>query len=141
MKAVVNGKIILKDRIVENQVLLFSNVIEGIVSADQIPVDAEVIDAQGGYVAPGLIDLHIHGYLGEDASDGNTEGLVKMSKGIVENGVTAWCPTTMTVSKAEIEAAFDAVRKVKNSGEYYGSRILGVNSEGPFINESKKGAL
>lgn len=46
----------------------------------------------------------------------------------------------MTVSKAEIETAFDAVRTVKNSGEYYGSRILGVNSEGPFINPSKKGA-
>ena len=44
MKAVVNGKIILKDRIVENQVLLFSNVFEGIVSADQIPENAEVID-------------------------------------------------------------------------------------------------
>ena len=46
----------------------------------------------------------------------------------------------MTVSKAEIETAFDTVRTLKNSKEYYGSRILGVNSEGPFINAKKKGA-
>jgi N-acetylglucosamine-6-phosphate deacetylase len=46
----------------------------------------------------------------------------------------------MAYFQKEIETAFDAVREVKNSGEYYGSRILGVNSEGPFINPSKKGA-
>jgi N-acetylglucosamine-6-phosphate deacetylase len=84
--------------------------------------------------------MHIHGYLGADASDGDEEGIRKMAAGIIKNGVTAWCPTTMTVSKKEIETAFDTVRAVKNSGEYYGARILGVNSEGPFINPSKKGA-
>ena len=47
---------------------------------------------------------------------------------------------TMAEMPREIEAAFDTVRKIKNSGEYYGSRILGVNSEGPFINAAKKGA-
>ena len=54
MKAVINGKILLKDRMVEDMVLLMSDVFEGIVSADMIPADAEVIDAEGGYVAPGL---------------------------------------------------------------------------------------
>ena len=74
MKAIINGKIILKDRIVENNALLYSDVIEGIVPADKLPEGVEVIDAKGGYVAPGLIDLHIHGYLGEDASDGSFNG-------------------------------------------------------------------
>ena len=84
--------------------------------------------------------MHIHGYLGADVSDGDADGIRKMAEGIAKNGVTAWCPTTMTVSKAEIEAAFDAVREVKNSDGIYGARILGVNSEGPFINAKKKGA-
>ena len=48
MKAITNGKIILKDRIIDGFALLYSDVIEGIVAADQIPADAEVIDANGG---------------------------------------------------------------------------------------------
>ena len=140
MKCIVNGKLILADKTVEGKAVVFDERIVDIIDADKVDASYEIIDAKGNYVAPGLVDIHIHGYLGEDVSDGTAEGIVTMAKGIAENGVTSWCPTTMTVSKAEIEKAFDAVRSVKNSGEYYGARILGVNSEGPFINPSKKGA-
>lgn len=141
MKCIINGRIILKDKVMDDYVIVFNDKIEKIVPQKEINfADYEVIDAEGKFVAPGLIDMHIHGYLGADASDGDSDGIRKMAEGIIKNGVTAWCPTTMTVSKAEIEAAFDSVREVKLSGEYYGSRILGINSEGPFINASKKGA-
>lgn len=141
MKCIINGKVILKDRVEENLAVIFDEKIEKIVNVNDINTsDYDVIDADGKYVAPGLVDMHIHGYLGADVSDGDADGIKLMAEGIIKNGVTSWCPTTMTVSKAEIEAAFDAVRKVKNSGEYYGARILGVNSEGPFINAAKKGA-
>ena len=121
--------------------IVFGEKIESIVPECELDLSKyDVIDARGRYVAPGLVDIHIHGYLGEDVSDGSVEGIEKMARGIAENGVTSWCPTTMTVSKGEIEAAFDAARKLKDSGEYYGARIIGVNAEGPFINESKKGA-
>jgi len=141
MKCIINGKIVLPDRIAEDAVIVFGERIEKIAARDEINLaDYEVMDACGHYVLPGLVDMHIHGYLGADVSDGDADGVRLMAEGIIQNGVTAWCPTTMTVSKAEIEAAFDAVRSVKNSGEYYGARILGVNSEGPFINPAKKGA-
>lgn len=141
MKCIVNGRLILKDSIAENMAIVFGDKIEKIAPLSDIDTSAyEVIDAKGMFVSPGLVDMHIHGYLGADASDADAEGIKKMAQGIIKNGVTAWCPTTMTVSKAEIEAAFDAVREVKNSDSYYGSRILGVNSEGPFINAKKKGA-
>ena len=91
MKAVINGKILLKDRMVEDMVLLMSDLFEGIVSADMIPADAEVIDAEGGYVAPGLIDLHIHGYLGKDTCDGEEESIRTISKGLLANGVPGIC--------------------------------------------------
>ena len=141
MKCIINGKVLLNDRIAENLAIVFDEKIEKIADLNDIDTSAyEVIDACGKYVSPGLVDMHIHGYLGADVSDGDVDGIKTMAEGIIKNGVTAWCPTTMTVSKTEIEKAFDAVREVKNSKEYYGSRILGVNSEGPFINSKKKGA-
>ena len=141
MKCIIAGKVILKDKVQEGLAIVFDEKIEKIADAKDINLsEYEVIDAKGNYVAPGLVDMHIHGYLGADASDGDADGIKLMAEGIIKNGVTAWCPTTMTVSKKEITDAFDAVRSVKNSGEYYGARILGVNSEGPFINPAKKGA-
>ena len=139
MKAIVNGKIILPDSIVEGRALLFDEKIAGL--SETVPEGAEIIDAKGRYVAPGLVDIHIHGYLGEDTSDGSVEGIRKMAEGIVKNGVTAWLPTTMTVSYDDLRRAFDAVRVLmdkKNNPK--GAQIMGIHAEGPFINPSKKGA-
>ena len=141
MKAVINGKILLKDRMVEDMVLLMSDVFEGIVSADMIPADAEVIDAEGGYVAPGLIDLHIHGYLGKDTCDGEEESIRTISKGLLANGVTGYLPTTMTEDMKVIRKALEVCRALKEESKTWdGSTILGCHAEGPFISESKKGA-
>ncbi len=141
MKCIVNGNIVLPDRILEDSVVIFDEVIRKICDKNEVNLsEYEVIDAAGAYVCPGLVDMHIHGYLNEDASDGSVEGVKKMAAGLIENGVTAWCPTTMTVSKKEILRAFDVAREVKAEKEYYGARVLGINCEGPFINPSKKGA-
>lgn len=141
MKAIINGKIILKDRIIENSALLYSNVIEGIVSEDKIPEDAVVIDTDGGYVSPGLIDLHIHGYLGKDVCDGEEESIRVISEGLLKNGVTGYLPTTMTVDMKVIRRALEICRGLKEESKtWVGSEILGCHAEGPFISESKKGA-
>ncbi|MBQ8504172.1 MAG: N-acetylglucosamine-6-phosphate deacetylase [Clostridia bacterium] len=141
MKAIVNGKIILKDRITENCALLYSDVIEGIVPGDNIPEGAEIIDAKGGYVSPGLIDMHIHGYLGKDVCDGEEESIRTISKGLLSNGVTGYLPTTMTVDMKVIRKALEVCRNLKEESKtWVGSTILGCHAEGPFISESKKGA-
>ena len=141
MKAIINGKIILKDRIIEDSALLYSDVIEGIVPLGSVPNDAEVIDAKGGYVAPGLIDMHIHGYLGKDVCDGEEESIRTISKGLLANGVTGYLPTTMTVDMKVIRKALEVCRDLKEeSKDWDGSVILGCHAEGPFISESKKGA-
>lgn len=141
MKAIINGKIILKDGVLEGRALLYSDVIEGIVVSDNIPADAEIIDAKGGYVSPGFIDLHIHGYLGKDTCDGEEESLRVMSKGLLANGVTGYLPTTMTVDMKVIERALSVIRNLKEeSAHWQGSQILGCHAEGPFISMSKKGA-
>lgn len=141
MKAVKNGKIILKDRIIDGYALLFTDVIEGIVPEQNIPQNAEIIDANGGFVSPGLIDLHIHGYLGKDVCDGEEESIRTIAKGLVANGVTGFLPTTMTVDMKVIRKALDICRSLKEESKTWeGSTILGCHAEGPFINESKKGA-
>ena len=141
MKAIINGKIILKDGIAENKVLLFDEKIIGV--ADTAGGADEVIDAQGMYVSPGFVDVHIHGYLGEDASDGNAAGLRAMAEGVIRNGVTSFLPTTMTVAWEELEHAFDVIRMLmpeSKTADWMGAQILGCHAEGPFINPGKKGA-
>ena len=141
MKAIVGGKIILKDRIEENCALLYSDKIEGIVSESLIPEDAEIINTDGCFVAPGLIDLHIHGYLGKDVCDGEEESIRTISKGLLSNGVTGYLPTTMTEDMKIIRKALEVCRNLKEESKTWdGSAILGCHAEGPFISESKKGA-
>ncbi len=141
MKYIKNGQFILPDGILKDVVLAFDGKICGFTDEKDIPDGAEVIDAKGGYVSPGLVDIHIHGYLSEDTSDGKAEGIFKMANGIMKNGVTSFCPTTMTVSMDEINTALEVVRSLKNDSKTWeGAEILGVNLEGPFINPKKKGA-
>lgn len=141
MKCIKGAKIILPNSIEEGKALLFNEKIVGLVEEKDIPADAEIINAEGCFVAPGLVDVHIHGYLNEDASDGTAEGIRKMAEGVMKNGVTSFLPTTMTVSMAEIEKALDVVRSLQEESKAWnGAYLAGVNSEGPFINESKKGA-
>lgn len=141
MKCIINGRIVLPDCVLTDYAIVFDSKIQAIALQSELKLEEyEVIDARGNFVAPGLVDIHIHGYLGEDASDGSVEGLKIMAAGIAKNGVTSWCPTTMTIAKEEIVVAFDTARKVKAETECYGAKILGVNCEGPFINPSKKGA-
>ena len=140
MLAVKHAKFIVKDRIESGKALLFTDKILAFVREEDIPSDVEVIDAEGGYVAPGFIDLHIHGYLGRDVCDASEESMRIISKGLLENGVTGYLPTTMTVDMKTVQGAIDVCRRLMDEDDFDGSAILGVHAEGPFISASKKGA-
>lgn len=141
MKYIKDGKIVLPNRIEKTAVLVFDKKIKGLINESEIPEGAEVISADGNYVCPGFVDIHIHGYAGADTSDGSADGIKAIAEEIIKNGVTSFLPTTMTVSEEEINAAFASVRKVKESSKSWnGAEILGVHAEGPFINSAKKGA-
>lgn len=141
MKAIINGRIILKDCILDNSAILYTDKIEGIIPINTLPDNVEIIDANGGYVAPGLIDIHIHGYLGKDVCDGEEQSIRVISEGLIKNGVTAYLPTTMTVDMKVIKKALEVCRNLKEeSKNWNGAQILGCHAEGPFISEAKKGA-
>lgn len=137
MKAVVNAKLIYQDTIVEDKILVFGKAIVKV--TDDINADTmEVIDAQGNYVSPGFIDLHIHGSGGADVMDATPEALDTISSTLLQTGTTSFLPTTMTMSKAHID---NALQNIQFHGQNVpGAQVLGVHLEGPFINASKHGA-
>ncbi len=141
MKAVTNTRMILEDRILEEHILLYNERIEAIVPNSQISdlSGVELTDGGGGYLSPGLIDIHIHGLAGVDTMDGTREALGTMAGVIGAQGVTAFVPTTMTAEPSAIDRAVSAVRQWRQEpGE--GAEILGVHLEGPFISREFKGA-
>ena len=98
-----------------------------------------VVDCQGYTIIPGFVDVHIHGCDGADTCDGKRESIDAMAEFLLTKGVTSFCPTTMTVDRAEIEAALLAAKAcVDQPGP--GARVVGVNMEGPFIAAARKGA-
>lgn len=107
---------------------------------DSLPYKEEdlVVDCAGYTIVPGFVDVHVHGGAGADSSDGDAEGLRNMAKFLLTKGVTSFCPTTMTVSDAEILKALETIRSCMDDKE--GAKIVGVNLEGPFISPKKKGA-
>lgn len=109
---------------------------ERISEIGDLPGEAD-IDAGGGYVIPGLVDIHTHGALGEDHSDGSPEGLRKLSDWYASSGVTSFLATTMTLKERELAAAMDAVREFQREN---GAKCAGVHLEGPFLSFSKRGA-
>lgn len=89
-------------------------------------------------VMPGLIDIHIHGCGGADAGDATPEALETMSQTLVKNGITSFCPASMTLSFEELTKIFANIDDMKN--KVGGAYIHGANMEGPYIAMSKKGA-
>ncbi|MTN82076.1 N-acetylglucosamine-6-phosphate deacetylase [Turicibacter sanguinis] len=137
MKAIINGKIILNDSIMEQKIILFEDKILDI--TDDLPDQVEIIDAKGAYVGAGLIDIHIHGAGGADVMDANDDTIETISQLLVKFGVTSFLPTTMTMSQEKIECALNQIR-IGMNGHYKGAKVLGCHLEGPFISETYKGA-
>ena len=142
MKYIVNGTILLPEGEVSGKALAFdAGKIVGIEEA--VPAGAETIDAAGGYVAPGLVDVHCHGFMGWDASNASAEELLAMSRQMARWGTTAWLPTTMTLDWPVLERCFDAIRGAMADSlapDWRGAQVLGCHAEGPFISARKKGA-
>lgn len=109
--------------------------------------DEEVIDGEGCYAIPGLIDLHFHGCKGYDFCDGTKEAIAEIAKYEASIGVTAISPATMTLPVEELERILSVAAEYKKDAAAEEAAaaakeadLIGVNMEGPFISEKKKGA-
>ncbi len=91
-----NGNTILKDKIVKSSVFVKDGVIKDIDFNEEIPDNCVEIDADGMYVSPGFIDIHLHGGGGYDFMDCTPEALEGISHIHLQNGTTTMVPTTVT---------------------------------------------
>jgi N-acetylglucosamine-6-phosphate deacetylase len=138
--AVINGRIISDNQILEDSMLLIKDgYISDICHGKSVPAGAQVLDAHGLLVAPGLIDVHVHGGNGCDTMDATPQSLTGLATFIAAHGVTSFLPTTMAADQQRLLAA------VRNIGycqqhEQGGARILGVHLEGPYLNVAHPGA-
>ena len=125
-------KIWLADQFVAGQIEIVDGKIVGIYDYDEKEVDKDYGDNR---VLPGFIDIHCHGAYGFDTNDAKEDGLRYWLRNIVNEGVTALLPTTITQS----EEVLTNVAKVVEKG-YEGAEVLGIHFEGPYLDMVYKGA-
>ena len=106
---------------------------------DCVP-EEDGVDLKGSFVIPGLVDVHNHGNSGADFSDGDYDGLVKMAQYLAANGVTSFAPASMTLPYDVLETAYKTAVRLKNEQPEGCARLMGIQMEGPFFSEKKKGA-
>ena len=121
MHAIINGRIVLHDTVLDGCVLLFDKKITGIVSRETLDTAWEngkcwqgkpliLTDVSGAYVSPGFINLHIHGCAGADTMDAEEDTLAVMSRFLIQTGVTSFLPTTMTGEVSAIQKVLARIR-------------------------------
>ncbi|MBT3318340.1 MAG: N-acetylglucosamine-6-phosphate deacetylase [Clostridia bacterium] len=129
-----NAKVFTKDNIFVDADIQFGEKIERIGAIER----SADINAAGCYVIPGLVEIHAHGAVGQDASDGDVGGLRKMAKYLASNGITSFCATTMSLPEETLTDAMHVIRDYERDND--GAKCAGVHLEGPFLAAEKCGA-
>jgi N-acetylglucosamine-6-phosphate deacetylase len=111
----------------------------------EVPAGAQVRDFPGAVLAPGFIDIHIHGGAGHDVMTANAAALEEIERFLVKHGVTAYFPTTVTarlddtyVALDRLAAAIETTSARKRNGSLR-AQPLGIHLEGPFLSHAKRG--
>ena len=113
----------------------------GVWSADA-PEGVEVRDYTGSWIAPGMVDTHIHGFYGHATTDNDADGVNASSLALAKHGTTSWLPTTFTQSADDLAESCAAIAKADDArgADFLGARIQGIFLEGPFFTTKHVGA-
>ena len=135
-----NGKIVTPFKIIENGCLLITGDTITEISEKNIEAGGAVeINAEGKFVAPGFIDIHVHGGGGYDFMDANETAFLKIAETHAQHGTTAMLPTTLTSTKEILLQTLDAFESAATKN-INGAQLLGMHLEGPYISINQKGA-
>jgi N-acetylglucosamine-6-phosphate deacetylase len=135
-----NGRVITSARVIPvGTVVVEHGKIVAIAEGDLEVAGAEVIDAAGQYIAPGFIDIHVHGGGGYDFMDETEEAFIKIAETHAMYGTTSMVPTTMSATREAMVKAMEVFERVR-SLPINGSRLLGVHIEGPYFAMNQRGA-
>lgn len=127
-------------RIIEGgAILITGRTITGLVEKDTVFDGATEIDAQGDYISPGFIDIHVHGGGGHDFMDGTKEAFLRIAETHAQYGTTAMLPTTLTSEKEGLIQTLEAYEKA-NQDNKKGAQFIGMHLEGPYFAMSQRGA-
>lgn len=128
---IVRGRLVLDDAVVPGRLVIQ----DGRIAA----IERDDAEAAGPFVAPGFVDVHVHGWGGHDAM-GSRQDLDGMARALLRRGVTSFLPTAVTAPLDTLRAFADRVREWLPSAPTDGAAPLGFNLEGPFISARRKGA-
>src|SRR5688572_4857539 len=135
-----NGKILTPYRIIPQGCILITDGTITSVDENDVPfVDAIEIDAKGAYIAPGFIDIHVHGGGGHDFMDESEEAFLKIAQLHAQYGTTALFPTTLTSEKEDLLRTLELYEQA-NKNNTMGAQLLGMHLEGPYFALSQRGA-
>jgi len=135
-----NGRVIMPYGIVPNGSVLIQDGIITAVSDQDIDIPGVVgLDAEGKYISPGFIDIHVHGGAGHDFMDNTVEAYLEIAKLHARFGTTALFPTTLTGSTGDIVKTLETYDKAFPLNDS-GSQFMGIHLEGPYFAMSQRGA-
>jgi N-acetylglucosamine-6-phosphate deacetylase len=141
MIALTNGRIVLADRVTQDQsIVIAGDQIAGVVATGALDPNIEKIDVGGRVITPGLIDIHTHGALGHTFNEPTAEAFGAITRENARRGVTAMLATLATAPLADLARCLDFTRDWMH-GDHDGAQILGAHLESPYINPAQKGAL
>ena len=137
---ITNATVLLEDGPLPGWLYATDGLIRAVGNGAPPPADgADHLDAAGGTLAPGFIDVHVHGAMGHETMDASPDGLHAMARFYAEHGVTAFLPTTWTASHEDTIAALQTVARTVGPVPG-GARILGAHMEGPYLAAERCGA-
>ncbi|WP_442588250.1 N-acetylglucosamine-6-phosphate deacetylase [Pedobacter sp. AW31-3R] len=135
-----NGKIITPHRIIDGGCVVIEagKIVE--VSTTDITIDGvEAIDASGHYIAPGFIDIHVHGGAGHDFMDNDPDGFLEIARLHARFGTTAMMPTTLSSEQQDLLTTL-AVYEKAHARNLHGATFVGLHIEGPYFSMQQRGA-